>query len=132
MTFLNDQVLDAALQNIISDADTATYCDGSPGDYTAATEFKSNGGNKLAANSVQADDFSKEPGVQSGRRLAFRFRQFTPQEAGTVDHIALVDDTSSTLIAVLETQSDVVIAADEVGFAFNQDSVDLLEIRDPS
>lgn len=130
--FLNDAVLDAALQDIIDDADTVTYCDGSPGDYPAATTLKGSGGNKLASNSVGPSDFSKADGTQSGRRLSFKFRQFTPQEQGTVDHVAFVDDNSSTLIAVLETQSDVSIPAGKVGYAFNQDAVDVLEIRDPS
>jgi len=132
MVYLNDDVLDAALQDIIDDADTATYCDGSPSTYSDATTLKGSGGNKLASNSVSASDFSKADGTQSGRRLAFNFRQFTPQEAGTVDHVAFLDDDSSTLIAVLETSQDVTVAADEVGFAFNQDAVDVLEIRDPS
>jgi len=132
MTFLNDAVLDAALQDIIDDADRITYCDGAPGDYGSATSLKSGGGNKLAENSVRAADFAKADGTQSGRRLSFKFMQFTPDEAGTVDHVAFVDDDSNTLIAVLETASNVDIPANKTGYAFNQDAVDVLEIRDPS
>lgn len=133
MTYLNDNPLDAALQDIIDGADTVTYCGGAPSSYSDATTLSSNGGNRLSdQGSVAAADFAISDGNTSGRRLSFKFRQFTAKEQGTVDHVAFVDDDTSTLIAVLETQSDVTIGADRVGFSFNQDSVDVLEIRDPS
>lgn len=132
-TYLDDGVLDAALQDIIDEADTVTYCAGAPSDYAAATTLKSVGGNRLSnQGSVAPADFAIADGNTSGRRLSFKFRQFTAKEQGTVDHVALVDDDTSTLIAVLETQADVTIPADKVGYSFNQDSVDVLEIRDPS
>jgi hypothetical protein len=130
--FLNDDVLDAALDDIIGEATGVTYCDGSPTGYSAATTLKSGGGHKMDANDVSPSDFAKADGTTSGRRLAFNFRQFVPQETGTVDHLAIVDDDTSTLIAVLETQSDIAVSADETGRAYNQDAVDILEIRDPS
>lgn len=132
MTFLNDDVLDVALQDMIDAADAAVFCHGAPGDYTAATTLRGNGGNKLASRDVFPSDFAISDGTTTGRRLSLRFGQFTPAESGTHDHVALVDDDNSELIAVLETQSDVTIPSDKVGFAFNQDSVDVLEIQDPT
>lgn len=131
-TFLNDAVLDAALQDIIDNATHVEYCDGKPDQYADATTLKSSGGHELAERAVGAADFQIADGTTSGRRVSFKFGQFTPVEEGTVDHVAFVDSDNNTLIAVLETQSAVDIPADKVGFAFNQDAVDVLEIRDPS
>ena len=125
---VNDDVLDAALDEIINNADTRVACEGEPSTYADATTDKGNGGNALGETTITAGDFSKSDGDTSGRKLT------VPQQTGvsvdvdgTVDHEAIVDDTQSRLLHVTTTTSQSVTT----GGTMTLDSRDE-EIEDPS
>jgi hypothetical protein len=104
-------VLDAALDEVINNADRVTLCSGEPADYAAATTLSGSGGNMLADVAVGTGDFTKADGDVSGRKATVAAQSgVTIDESGTVDHYAIVDDTNSAMKYITVTGSTSVTA----------------------
>jgi len=94
-----NSVLDAALDHTRQNADRLCLCEGAPANLSDATTLKSSGGNALAVITISNTNFgSSADGDVSGRKMAFnQLTGNTISEAGTVDHIALVDNGTEVL-----------------------------------
>lgn len=98
--FLSDTILDAALSELEA-ADQEIICAGQPATYAAAT-----GANKLGAVAIDGTDFTKADGDTSGRKTTVAQQTGVSITAsGTADHVALVDDGASALLAVTTLSS---------------------------
>ena len=125
--FLSDTVLDAAL-DVIATADQLIICAGEPADYTDATTDSGSGGHALGEVAVSSGDFTKADGDASGRKVTVAQKTgVTIDVSGTADHVALVDDGASVLLAVATITSQAVTATNTATInAFD------IEIGDPS
>lgn len=123
-----DAALDAALDYIASRGDLLTLCVGAPTSFAGATTLSNSGGQMVASSAltegVGGGDFSLSEGTPSGRRLTVAARVLVEaQVAGTVDHLAIVDQNSSVLLSVTElTQPVAMMTGETVGIkSFSQE-----------
>lgn len=127
--FTNDQVMDAALDNIINNADQMVVCAGQPANYAdATTDLGTGSGNALGETAITSGDFTKADGDTSGRKLTVAEQTGIDVDvSGTADHVALVDDTNSVLLHVTTITSQAVSAGGTMTVqAYSE------EIEDPS
>ena len=126
--FASDDIMDAALDVVINNADKLVVCETQPASYSDATTDKGNGGDALGETSVGSGDFSKADGDTSGRKLTVAAQSgITVDVDGTADHAALVDDTNSRLLTVTTITSQGVSAGGTMDVqAYDE------EIEDPS
>jgi hypothetical protein len=94
--FINDTVLDAALNDIKNNANEMTVCSAQPTTYTEShTTFM------LATVAMASGDYTVANGDTSGRKVTTAAKTGTSISAsGTATHVALNDTTSSALKAV--------------------------------
>lgn len=100
----SEGTLDASLNHVAARATRLTLCAGAPADAVAASTAPSAGGAMLAGATLTpglAGAFAVSDGLVSGRRLVVAARtDLTVAEAGTADHVALVDTVAGELLLV--------------------------------
>ena len=97
-----NEVLDAALDHTRQNATRLVICEGAPSNFTNANTLKGAGGNALVIHTIDNTNFgASADGDVSGRKMAFNQETgITITEAGTGDHIALIDTVNSVLLHV--------------------------------
>jgi len=100
--WMSDDLLDLALSEIKNNATKICFCEGQPASYAEATTEKGSGGKKLASVDVNSGDFSgPADGDVSGRKLTVAAEEgIEIGVTGSINHIAIVDDGNSELLAV--------------------------------
>ena len=92
--FVNTAVLDGAL-NIVATATRMVAVSGQPANFTAAET------GKLAEATLVSGDFALAAGDVSGRKVIVAAKSgLSVIAAGTADHVALLDPTTSALLYV--------------------------------
>lgn len=126
---VDDTVLDAALNQIKTTADKLVVCIGAPTTYAEANA-NSPTGKRCGQKAIAAANFTGPAnGDTSGRKLAVNQQTgITVDVSGTADHVALVDDTASVLLAVTSLSASQVVTA---GNTMTVNAFDL-EIADPT
>jgi len=126
---VDDTVLDAALNQIKTTADKLVVCIGAPATYAEANA-NSPTGKRCGQKAIAAANFTgPSNGDTSGRKLAVNQQTgITVDVSGTADHVALVDDTASVLLAVTSLSASQVVTA---GNTMTVNAFDL-EIADPT
>lgn len=129
---LANAAFDAAFEYVASRADLLTLCEGAPVNFFEAATLKSSGGKMVASQALTeglgGGDFAVADGTGSGRRLTVAARALVDASVtGVVDHLAIVDQDSGTLLVVTElTESLAMNPGELVGIrSFSQ------EISDP-
>nr|BDD43975.1 hypothetical protein 32 [bacterium] len=124
---IDNSVYDAALDTIAT-ADQLVLCAGQPSTYADATTDSGSGGNALGETPVTGADFTNADGDTNGRKVTVSAQTgITVDVTGTFDHVALVDDTGSVLLAVATVSSQSITAGGTVDVnAFD------IEIADPT
>jgi len=121
--FIHDDVLNAALNYIKSNASKMYACSALPTTYNEATSTYA-----LADVAVASGDFTLADGDASGRKVTVGAKSgVTVDTSGTITHIAIVDDTNSKLLLVTTVTSRAVLASDKIDIPAFDD-----EIADPS
>jgi len=106
--FLNDLVVDVALQYIMDNVTRVVLCDGVPANYSEANTNNGTGsGKKLSQTPVTDADFTLANDATNGRRLTLA--QLNGVEIlvlGDANHVAWLDVANEDLIKVapLETE----------------------------
>ena len=108
--------LDRALDYIAARADLMTLCAGAPTTSGEAVALVSQGGKALASivltEGTSGGIFSVTDGIFSGRRINVAAQAAVPiSEAGTIDHIALVDTDNSELLVVTPLTEEQVVTS---------------------
>ena len=111
--------LDAAFDEIASRADLLTLCVGTPVNHFEAVNPPSSGGKMIASAALTAGvgggDFTTADGIVSGRRLIVGAQaQLIAAEAGTADHVALVDQTAGELTLMTELTEPVALTPGKI------------------
>jgi hypothetical protein len=98
---IGNNVLDAALQHLEDNGQTFVLCDGEPTTYANATTDKPTG-NALGETTITATDFTgPADGDTNGRKTQVNAQTaITVDVTGTLDHIAIVDDSNTALLLV--------------------------------
>lgn len=108
---VHSDVLDAAHQYIIDNADREILCAGAPASYAEATDPPGSGGKALADAAVSSGDFTIGAGDTDGRKLSCVAKSGVPiDDSGDADHLAVVDDANSKVLLVLERPSATSVA----------------------
>ncbi len=109
---VDDAVLDAALNQIKTTADKLVVCIGAPATYAEANA-NSPGGKRCGQRAVTSANFTGPAnGDISGRKLTVNQQTgITVDVSGTADHVALVDDTASVLLAVTSLAASQAVTA---------------------
>ena len=119
--FCSNAVFDTALTKIAT-ATRMVALNGQPATYTAADA------GRLAEAAVGAADFTIANGDVSGRKVTIAAKTgLSVIAAGTVDHIALLDPTTSTLLYVTTCPAQAIVAGGTVSLASWQ-----VEINQPT
>lgn len=120
---VHNDVLDGALNIIYNNCTRITLCSAEPTTYTEAiTTYM------LAQVTVDTSDFTIGDGDTSGRKIAVGAQSgITPTNAGTANHVALVDVGNTKLLAVTTMTSKALATDDLVDIATFD-----LEIADPT
>lgn len=93
---VHDDVLDAALGILRSNATKMVACSAEPASYSAAS-----GSLKLAEVAMSTADFTIGDGLTSGRRVVVAEKSGVAVTAsGTASHVALLDTANSRLLYV--------------------------------
>lgn len=109
--WVSANVLDGAL-SMVGKATRMIAINGQPADYAGAT------GGALAATSLASGDFRIAAGVGSGRKVTIAAKANLPvSAAGTVDHVALVDDGAAQLLYVTTCPPQLLAQGGTVNFA---------------
>lgn len=126
---VDDTVLDAALNQIKTTADKLVVCIGAPATYAEANA-NSPTGKRCGQRAVTSANFTGPAnGDASGRKLGVNQQTgITVDVSGTADHVALVDDTASVLLAVTSLSASQPVTA---GNSMTVNAFDL-EIADPT
>lgn len=97
-----DAVLDAALNEVINNADQVVVCNGEPATYADATTDSGSGGNALGESATGSADFTgPAAGDTSGRKYTYDGKTGIDVDvSATADHVAIIDDTNSRLLVV--------------------------------
>lgn len=108
--YCNPNVLDSAL-NALTDADEMVACDGQPTDYAdVATKAK-------ATADLTGGDFSLADGDTGGRKLVVAEKNGVDvDDDGVVDHVALIDTSTSELLYVTTADPQSVTVGSYVNF----------------
>jgi hypothetical protein len=94
------EVLDGSLNVLSAQADRMTLCAGAPASYAEATTVYPTG-KMLAQVDIDSGDWTLAAGDPDGRQTTLAAQQDGSAEAsGTADHIAIVEDGASKLLAV--------------------------------
>lgn len=118
-----DFILDAPLDLIASETERMIACSAEPTTYTEATATFA-----LADAAMAPADFTKANGDVSGRKTTVAAKTGQAIDAnGTANHIALVDDTGTRIVAVTTCPSQGLSSGGTVDFG----SFDI-EFRDPT
>jgi len=128
--FAADQIMDAALDNVINNADSLVVCEGQPTNYSEATTSATSSASdtNLGTQSIGTGDFTKADGDTSGRKVTVAAQSGVDVDTGgDADHVAIVDDTNSTLLLVT-TQPSTSVTTDGT---MSTDAFDE-EIEDPA
>lgn len=125
--FLADAVLDAALDELET-ADQLVICEGEPATYAAATTDQGAGGDALGEIAIDSSDFTKADGDTSGRKttVAQQTGVAIDVTSAGADHIALVDDGASRLLAVTTCTSQAVTSGNTA--TVNAFDLELLDV----
>lgn len=128
---VHNDVLDAALNYIKSNATRITICSAQPTSFNEANneDDGSPAGYCLAQHTIDSDDFTgPADGDTSGRKLAINQQTgVTAIDTGTATHMALLDVDDSKLLYVKELSSSVSMTDTETYTLAASD----IEIRDP-
>lgn len=126
---VDDVVLDAALNQIRTSADKLVVCIGAPANYTEANT-NSPTGKRCGQRTITSANFTGPAnGDVNGRKLTINQQTgITVDVSGTADHVALVDDTASVLLAVTALAASQAVTA---GNTMTVNAFDL-EIADPT
>jgi len=126
---VDDVVLDAALNHIKTTADKLVVCIGAPVSYAEANT-NSPSGKRCGQRAITSANFTGPVnGDVSGRKLTVDQQTgITVDVTGTADHVALVDDTASVLLAVTSLSASQAVTA---GNSMTVNAFDL-EIADPT
>ena len=126
---VDDIVLDASLNQIKTTADKLVVCIGAPVSYAEANT-NSPGGKRCGVRAITPANFAGPVnGDVSGRKLTINQQTgITVDVSGTADHVALVDDTTSVLLAVTSLSASQAVTA---GNTMTVNAFDL-EIADPT
>lgn len=124
MPYIIDAAKDAALNEIIQNADRAIPCNGEPTSYAEADTIFDSGNPgttfKLAERPVDVSEFDAPADFSdangSGRKASLTKGGWLGLKTGDATQFALVDDTNSKLLYVGDTPSTVSI---QEGFAYN-------------
>jgi hypothetical protein len=110
--FVNDAVMDAALNHIKNSVDKLILCVGQPTTYAEATTALGTGsGKKVGEIAFSSAQVTLANGDTSGRKATFSaMTDIDIDLNGTVDHVALVDDTGSVLLLVTTCAAQAVTA----------------------
>ena len=109
--FCSNPVFDAALAKV-STATRMVGVAGQPASYTAADT------GRLTEAAAVAGDFTVANGDISGRKVSVAAKSgLAVIAAGTVDHIALLDGVSSTLLYVTTCPAQAIVAGGTVSLA---------------
>ena len=116
---LSTNALDAALDYIATRADLMTLCAGAPADAGEAAGLVGAGGKALATVALTEGaggaDFAIGDAQTNGRRLTIAAQSAVPvAEAGTIDHVALIDTTGGELLAVADLTEVQAVSAGEI------------------
>lgn len=127
--FASDDIMDAALNIIVNNADQLVVCAGQPLTYADATTDTGSGGNALGETPIDGTDFTLANGDVSGRKVTVAAQSgIAVDVGGTADHVAIVDDTNTRLLLVTTLSSSQAVSA---GGTMDVDAFDE-EIQDPS
>lgn len=108
--WVSAQVLDGALA-VVAGAGRMVAVAGQPTNFAAAET------GKLAEVTLSAADFTMGDGVAAGRRLVVAGKSAVPVlDAGTVDHVALLDDSNSRLLYVTSCPAQILTTGGTVNF----------------
>jgi len=126
---VDDTVLDGALNVIKTTADNIVVCIGAPTTYTEATT-NSPTGKRCGTKAITSADFTGPAnGTTSGRKLTSnQATGINVDVTGTADHVALVDNTASILLAVTSLSASQAVTS---GNTMTVNAFDL-EIADPT
>ena len=108
--YCNPAVIDAAL-DVIATADKMMACNNQPVSFADANT------KMLAETAMTAGEFAKGAGGVSGRRLTVaQVQGIAVTNPGTVNHVALVDTVSSTLLYVTTADTQEITSGSFVDF----------------
>ena len=120
---VHDAVLDGALDVIKNNCDIMTACTQQPLTFAEANVTYA-----LASATMTGTDFTKANGDTSGRKVTVGQKSgVTVATTGTATHVALLDSTTSRLLYVTTSTSQVLTAGNSMTFnAWD------IEIADPT
>ncbi|MCD0459113.1 hypothetical protein [Roseiconus lacunae] len=129
--YVNDDVLDAAANEIKNNCDLAVLCDGEPSSYANATTAMGTGsGQKLAEVAFASGDMTIANGDTSGRKITFVAKaSVNVDNPGDGEYIAYLDTSNSKILHhyPIETARNGLLSGDKVNFPTHD-----LEFRDPT
>lgn len=121
--FVSNAVKDAALDDIINNADEAIAYAGGATDYATVTA------DAVHTFALAAGDLTKAAGTTSGRKVVCNgLSDASADASGVVNSIAFVDSVNSVVKAVTAVPQKTLNAGDPVDLA----AFDLWEIEDPA
>ncbi len=123
--YVDDSILDAALNEIKNKTIKMTVCSAQPSNYAAAN----NGGNVFLGDVIMAStDFTITNGDASGRKCTVgQKKEVNVDVTGTATHVALLDTAASKLLYVTTSTSLALTSGSSLTF----EAWDI-EIADPS
>ena len=111
MKFASNEVLDGAL-TIVRTATRMVAVNGQPATYAAADA------GRLAEAALASGDYALAAGDVSGRKVTIAAKSgLTVIAAGTADHVALLDPTTSTLLYVTTCPAQALVTGGTVSLA---------------
>ena len=127
--FALDAIMDAALNEVVNNADQVVVCNGQPATYADATTDSGSGGNALGEAAIGAGDFTLADGDTSGRKYDYGGTTGIDVDvSATADNVAFIDDTNSRLLVVTTISNSQSVTA---GNTMDVQAFDH-EIQDPS
>jgi hypothetical protein len=111
----NNDVLDALGNYLKTNGIKMTVCEGAPTTYEHASSNKGTGtGKVLAGVVIDTGDYTLADGT-TGRKVTFSAQVDVPIDvSGTVDHVAVINTTSSALLFVTTCTSQPLVATNTV------------------
>jgi hypothetical protein len=101
---VNDDVLDAALDVVVVNADRVDVCEVAPSTYAEATSTYTLADETMITG--EGNDYNKADGDTSGRKVTVSAKNsITVEGTGMATHIALSDTSGSSLLYVTELGS---------------------------
>ena len=117
--YANDEMMDAALDYIITNCDKQTVCSQQPTTYLeAVTTFM------LAEVAIAGGNITKEDGSTSGRQFNVAAKNNVDvTNTGTGNHVSLVDTINSKLLFVTTAPAQAITAGNQVNIGSWQDQI---------